>query len=264
MERRTPLLSLFAIAVILASFVNLSFIYVATNQPRVIRHTIFEESFSGTAAAMPRPKVAIETALKKGDVKSVKEHMYWCLKNGTCNLEKNLEAAVSSNNATTTKVLIAAGANVNAPGKQKETALHAAAMQGRTGIARILLAAGADVNARDADGHTPLHSAAAWGHTELARMLVAAGADVNAGDHARQTPLHLVASRRVPPLAGYADVARLLLDAGARPNLKAADGSTALRRAELAASQLTLDGNLKAAGDANEVVSLLSGSRGYH
>ena len=261
---RTPIVSLFSIAVILASFVNLSFIYLATHRPRVIHRSILEESFSGTVAAMPRPKVPIEKALRNGDVATVKQHMYWCIKNGTCDLEKNLKAAVSSNDPTTTKVLLAAGADVNAIDKDKETALHSAAMQGRTGIAKLLLEAGADVNARDDDGFTPLHSAAAWGHVELARMLLAAGADVNAGDRDKETPLHLVAGRRVPPLAGYADVARLLLDAGARPNLRAADGSTPLRRAELAATRLTLDGNLKAAGDANEVLTLLRGSRGYH
>jgi len=268
MSGRTSLLSLFAISVILASFVNLSFIYAFTNRPRVIhstvQSTILEDSFSGTAAGMPRPKMPIEKALRAGDVANVKQHMYWCIKNKTCDLEKNLHSAVASNDPTIAKVLIAAGADVNSPGKDRETALHSAASQGRTSIARLLVDAGANVNARDGDGYTPLHSAAAWGHVELARLLIAAGADVNAGDVSKQTPLHLVASRRIPPLSGYADVARLLLDAGARPNLRAADGSTPLRRAELAATKLTLDGNMKATGDANEVVTLLRGSRGYH
>jgi hypothetical protein len=261
---RTPILSLFAVSVILASFVNLSWIYYATTRPHVIPATVFELEASGTAAAVPRPKIPIEKALSKGDVTSVKQHMYWCIKDKSCNLEKNLQAAVSSNDPAMAKVLLAAGANVNAKDAAHETPLHDAAVKGRTGVAKVLLAAGADVNARDEDGYTPLHSAAIWGHLELARMLVAAGADVNAPDRNRETPLHLVASRRVPPLAVYADVTRLLLDAGARPNVKAADGSTPLSRAEVAAARLTLDGNMKAAGDANEVVTLLRGSRGYH
>jgi hypothetical protein len=260
----TPMSVLVAISVILASMVNLSWIYYATSQPRVIRNTVFELEASGTAAAVPRPKVPIEKALNKGDVASVKQHMYWCMKDKSCNLEKNLQAAVTSNDPTMTKVLLKAGANVNTKGKDLETPLHSAAVKGRTGVAKVLLDNGANVNARDEDGLTPLHTAAIWGHVELARMLLAAGADVNALDRRNETPLHLVASRRVPPLSVYADMTRLLLERGARPNARATDGTTPLGRAEVAASKLTLDGNMKAAGDANEVVTLLRGSRGYH
>lgn len=268
---RAPILSLLAISLILASVVNLAFLFVATSQPRVIRTassepTLLDQTFSGTSAGVPHPKVSIEKALATGDVASVKQHMHWCRKNGTCDLERNLEKAIAANDPAGARVLIAAGANVNARGIGRDggTPLHEAAVQGRVNVAKVLLSAGADVNARDADGVTPLHKAAAWGHVELARMLLAAGADANAGDRQRQTPLHIVASRSVPPLAVYADVTRVLLAAGARPNLRADDGSTPLRRAELAASRLTLDGNMKAAGDANEVLTLLRGSRGYH
>ncbi len=269
--QRAPILTLLAISLILASVVNLGILFLASEQPRVIvtaasEPTLLDQSFSGTAAGVPRPKVSIEKALQVGDVASVKQHMHWCRKDGTCDLERNLEQAIAANDAAGTRLLLAAGADVNARGFGRDggTPLHDAAVQGRVSVAKILLSAGADVNARDADGLTPLHTAAAWGHVELARMLLAAGADANAGDNQHQTPLHIVASRSVPPLAVYADVARVLLAAGARPNLRAADGSTPLRRAELAASQLTLDGNMKAAGDANEVLTLLRGSRGYH
>jgi hypothetical protein len=261
---RTSITTLIAISIILASAVNLSWIYYATNQPRVIPVTVFEAEASGTAAAIARPGVPIEKALKKGDVGSVKQHMYWCIKEKNCDLEKNLQAAVASNDPSMAKVLIAAGANVNKTGKDSETPLHAAAIKGRAGVARVLIDAGASVNAHDEDGLTPLHSAAVWGHTEMVRVLLAAGADVNARDRRQETPLHLVASRSVPPLSVYADIARLLLDAGARPNARAADGTTPLGRAEIAAAKLQLDGNMKAAGDANEVVTLLRGSRGYH
>lgn len=260
----TPLMTLLAVALVLASFVNLSWIYYATSQPRVIPVTVYEAEASGTAAAVPHPKVPIEKALSKGDVGSVKQHMYWCIKEKNCDLEKNLEAAVASNDPAMAKMVIAAGANVNKTGKSSETPLHAAAIKGRAGVAKVLIAAGASVNTHDQDGMTPLHSAAVWGHTEMVRVLLAAGADVNARDARQETPLHLVASRSVPPLSVYADIARLLLDAGARPNARAADGTTPLGRAEVAAAKLQLDGNMKAAGDANEVVTLLRGSRGYH
>lgn len=258
------MVSIVAVSVILASFVNLWFIHTLTSRPRIVYTSTFEESVSGTAAALPRPDLPIEVALRKGDVPTVKQHMYWCIKDGTCNLERNLHDAVVSNQVTVAKVLLAAGAKVNAKDGGRETPLHSAAMEGSTSLVQVLLDAGADVNARDEEGLTPLHSAASWGHIRLVRLLIEAGADVNIRDRNDQTPLHLVASRRVPPLAVYADVTKVLLEAGARPYLRAADGSTPLQRAESAATRLKLDGNLKATGDANEVVMLLRGSRGYH
>ncbi|HEY2775109.1 MAG TPA: ankyrin repeat domain-containing protein [Candidatus Binatia bacterium] len=255
---RPHIATLFAIAVILSSFVNLWIIYVVTSRPRaIVQEVVHEAVASGEPTTMPRPARSLDDATRRGDVASVKQHMYWCRKDGNCDLQKELKVAVDAGQPTVARVLLAAGANVNAAGAHAETALHSAVIKGGTNLASVLLAAGANVNARDEDGMTPLHAAAAWGHVELARMLLAAGADANALDRNRQTPLHLVASRRVPPLSVYADVAKTLLDAGAKPNIRAADGSTALRVAEQSASSLTLDGNAKASGDANEVVALL-------
>lgn len=258
MSGRAPLLTLFAISVILASVVNLGFIYYATTRPRaVISHTVEEAVRTKTPTVMPRPALPIEAALRKGDVAAVKQHMFWCMKERNCNLEKDLRVAVASDNPALTQVLVAAGADVNAADNHHETPLHSAAEQGGVKVAKVLLEAGAEVDIRDDQGHTPLHSAASWGHVELARVLLAAGADVNAADARRQTPLHLVADRRIPPLAAYANVARMLLDAGARPNVRAADGSTPLQLAKRSAARLNLDGNMKAAADANEVITLL-------
>jgi len=257
-NRRPHIVTLFSIAVILASIVNLGIIYTATRRPRAVIHAVVEEAVAkGKPTTMPRPEVSLEDAMHKGNVTAVKQHMYWCRKDGTCDLEKNLRLAAASNDPTIAKVLLAAGAKVNATDKDHETALHSAAAEGGTGVAKVLLAAGANVNARDEEGLTPLHSAAAWGHLELTRLLLASGADVNASDNDKETALHLVATRRVPPLSVYADVAKMLLEAGARPNLRAADGSTALKLAAASAARLSLDGNVKATGDANEVVSLL-------
>jgi ankyrin repeat protein len=255
---RPHLATLFSIAVILASGVNLAIIYAFTSKPRaVIQHTVRQAEAKGIATTMPQPKISLDDATRKGDVAAVKQHMYWCRKQGNCNLGKELEVAVATDHANVAKVLIAAGADVNGEGDESQTPLHSAAVKGRAGIAEVLIAAGADVNARDEDGYTPLHSAAAWGHVEMARMLIAAGADANATDRNRQTPLHLVASRRVPPLSVYADVAKMLLNAGAKPNLRSSEGSTPLQLAKSSASRLSLDGNIKATGDANDVVRLL-------
>ena len=86
------------------------------------------------------------------------------------------------------QLLIAAGANVEAPNELNQRPLHVAATYGRASIARLLLAGGAAVDARGPGGKTPLH-AAAFGvgqpsdidaRVDVAKLLLAAGADVNA------------------------------------------------------------------------------------
>ncbi|HXC52583.1 MAG TPA: ankyrin repeat domain-containing protein [Candidatus Limnocylindrales bacterium] len=258
MTDRPHIASLFAIAVILASGVNLAVMYAVTSRPRAIIHNALTESAATSApVAVEHPRISIEDAVAKNDVQAVKQHMASCKKDGSCDLDKDLRIAATASNPAIARLLIAAGAKVNATDNARETPLHTAATRGRMNVAQVLLAAGADVNARDEYGLTPLHSAAAWGHVELARVLLSAGANANATDARQQTPLHLVASRRVPPLSGYAAVARVLLDAGARPNARATDGSTPLHLAKMSASELALDGNVKAVGDANEVVNVL-------
>jgi ankyrin repeat protein len=55
--------------------------------------------------------------------------------------------------------------------------------------ARMLIAAGADVNAKEEKGQTALHGAAFWGFTELARFLAEHGAKLDARDNKGMTPI---------------------------------------------------------------------------
>ena len=98
------------------------------------------------------------------------------------------------------------------------SALHQAAFHGHTGIARLLVAAGADVNATSRRGETPLHSTVYWGHREIAALLIANGADVKATDREGHTPLHAAA------MAGW-DSVELLIANGADVNAKVVSGS---------------------------------------
>ena len=73
------------------------------------------------------------------------------------------------------KVLIGAGADVNAVGRDGETPLCAAARGEYTDIAKALIEAGADVNAAGRYGDTPLYAAARYGYTGTVKVLVGAG-----------------------------------------------------------------------------------------
>jgi len=64
---------------------------------------------------------------------------------------------------------------------------------------RILIDAGADVNATTPQGDTPLHLAAQDGKVEIIQMLADAGATLDAVNEAGLTPLDLASGKRPPP-----------------------------------------------------------------
>ncbi len=80
------------------------------------------------------------------------------------------------------RLLLARGASPNlaARNAMKVAAIHAASAAGSLVIARLLIEAGADVNAVQQAGFTPLHAAAMTGQLDLAKLLLDRGADPNA------------------------------------------------------------------------------------
>ena len=103
---------------------------------------------------------------------------------------------------------------INAPQKNGETLLEAAAGKGKLAVATLLLENGADVNGLKHPGLTPLHFAAGNAHKAMVDLLLRKGANPNARTPAGITPLHLAA------LKGYEAVAKSLLAAGAEPNAR--------------------------------------------
>jgi ankyrin repeat protein len=81
------------------------------------------------------------------------------------------------------------GARRNAWGPEEDQASPDLARREVT-IARLLIDAGADLEAKSDLGQTPLHEAASAGHAEWAALLLARGARVNARDKSYNTPLH--------------------------------------------------------------------------
>ena len=126
-----------------------------------------------------------------------------------------LDWAASHNRAEMARLLIDLGADVNARTSSWRP-LHFAAFGNSAKVARLLIDEGADVNAKDSGGRTPLHRVS---NAEVARLLIDEGVGVNAKDDGGRTPLHS---------ASNAEVARLLIDEGADVNAKDDQGQTPL------------------------------------
>ncbi len=90
--------------------------------------------------------------------------------------------------------------------------LHLASFFGRPATVRLLLARGAPADRPSRNGMkvTPLHSAAAGRHAEVAELLLAAGADPNARQEGGFAPLHAAAQH------GDADLVQTLLKHGGK------------------------------------------------
>ena len=127
------------------------------------------------------------------------------------------------------KLFIAEGANVNVQfdyGNWLMTPLHTAANWGHTKTAKTLLTAGAKVDVQCSRGMTPLRHAIVTdddGHNETLKLLIAHGADINEqGADTGQTPLHQAAGN------DHGEIAKTLLNAGAKVDIKDKMGRTAL------------------------------------
>jgi ankyrin repeat protein len=83
------------------------------------------------------------------------------------------------------KVLIEAGAEVDARSKNGNTPLH---MPGPAEVTKALIEAGATVDAKNNKSETPLHGAALVGTEELVEFLLSAGANPRAKDKEGKTP----------------------------------------------------------------------------
>jgi ankyrin repeat protein len=161
--------------------------------------------------------------------------------------------AAARSQAAMVKLLASRGADLNARGVVRQwerkviteprpkdmnkggfTPLLYAAREGCVECARHLIGAGADADLEDPERITPLNMALLNLHFEVAAFLIKAGADVDKWDLFGRSPLYMAADVHTLPVKGNGamavipsedpvdalDVARLLLEAGANPNLQ--------------------------------------------
>src|SRR5438094_8326356 len=93
--------------------------------------------------------------------------------------------------------LLKAGADVNSPNADGQTALMVVARSGKVEAAKVLLSHGADVNAKEQwRGQTALIWAAAQNQPARGKELIAHGADVNARCHVNDWQIQVTADPR--------------------------------------------------------------------
>jgi ankyrin repeat protein len=140
-------------------------------------------------------------------------------------LSGEIHDAIEAGDATRVKQILKdnpAALTERADNQFREMPIHFAAHSGNVEIARILLDAGADVDAGDSDNSTALGIAAMRKHGEMVTFLIENGADVNRRDRKADCPLSFAVYGQDEAII------QQLLDAGADLYFRNPNGETLL------------------------------------
>jgi len=146
-----------------------------------------------------------------------------------------LHSAALANAVRAAELLISRGAQVDALDAEDSTPLSVAASNGNADVAEVLLKAGANPLAENSEYDTPIHVAAMWGRLNVVQVLVSHGVNINIKhkDYG-YTPLWAATKWDRP------DVVDFLLAHGADPNIADNDGKTPLEVADTSTRELLL------------------------
>jgi ankyrin repeat protein len=176
---------------------------------------------------------ALHDAVTAGNLARVEEQ----LKSGAAIDEKNsagetaLLLAVKHDRTEIAKALMAAGASINARAKNKDTPWLLAGASGRTDMLRAMIPLGPDLSIRNRYGGNALIPACERGHVDTIKLLLTTAIDV---DHVNNLGWTCLLEIVILGDGGpkHMEAARLVLDAGADPNLADKDGVTPLAHAK--------------------------------
>ena len=135
------------------------------------------------------------------------------------------DAAQTGEELKVVELLLAAGADPNAPNLIGITPVHCAAYRPEPEFLKALLGKGGNVLAQTRTGETPLHYAATLGSPATVKLLLEKGAKAGKADRFGNTPILFAAA------CGNLEIARLLLERGAFADDMNNDGGTPLNTA---------------------------------
>jgi ankyrin repeat protein len=147
--------------------------------------------------------------------------------------------------STVTRLLLDAGAEVNAQGGEYGNALQAASAGGYEQIVKTLLDAGAEVDTEGGEYSNALQAASAEGHEQVVKTLLDAGAEVNAEGRYYGNALYAASAR------GHKQVVKTLLDAGAEVNAEGGHYGNALYAASVRGHEQVVKTLLNAGAEVN-------------
>ncbi len=148
------------------------------------------------------------------DSEAIAERLVKAMKDGNHSLNDAKDAAgwtplhyaATRDNSAFTRVIVEAGADLNAPATGGETPLHIAARTGKLGALQTLLAHGADMSLQNEKGQTPLDIAVEFRRSEFIQTLMMAAAQKAAAEAQAADAKTAAANENTPPA-----------DAGAKP-----------------------------------------------
>jgi ankyrin repeat protein len=137
---------------------------------------------------------------------------------------------VQNNHTAAAKVLIEAGSNINAQAANSDTPWLLAGARGRTEMIRLMIPRGPDYALRNRYGGSALIPACHYGHVETVRLLLTTKINVNQINNLGWTCLlEIVILGDGGP--AHVEITRLVLAAGADPNINDNQGVSPLAHA---------------------------------
>ena len=141
-----------------------------------------------------------------------------------------LLVAVQNNHLAAAIALIEAGSNINAQAANMDSPWLLAGARGRTEMLRRMISKGPDFSLRNRYGGTALIPACHYGHVDTVKLLLTTGINVNhVNDLGWTCLLEIVILGDGGP--DHVEIARLVLAAGANPNIADKDGVSPLAHA---------------------------------